>query len=119
MRKTTSLITTRFHTISKLESLEEYYLKLLQLHMSWQDENQLKECHQSYEEKYMEVIYSKLNDAQKCFFSCIITYITKCKTTFKNNDIWLVELEWRKSFLINVINEYVKRNLKYRVQKLE
>ena len=86
MRKTTSLITTRFHTISKLESLEEYYLKLLQLHMSWQDENQLKECHQSYEEKYMEVIYSKLNDAQKCFFSCIITYITKCKTTFKNND---------------------------------
>ena len=23
--------------------------------MPWQDENHLKECHQSYEEKYMEV----------------------------------------------------------------
>ena len=46
----------RFHIFSKLKSLEKYYLRLLQLCMSWREENQLKEYHQSYEEKYMEGI---------------------------------------------------------------
>ena len=30
-----------------------------------------------------------------------------------------MEQEWEKSFLINVITEHVKRNLKYHAQKLE
>ena len=55
MRKRTEPIAIRFYTISKLKILKEYYLKLLQLYMPLQDKNQLKECHMSYEEKYMEV----------------------------------------------------------------
>lgn len=31
----------------------------------------------------MEVFCSQLNDDQKCFF---VTYIMKCKITFKNNE---------------------------------
>ena len=56
LRKRTQSIVIRFHIFSKLKSLEKYYLRLLQLCMSWRDENQLKEYHQSYEEKYMEGI---------------------------------------------------------------
>lgn len=33
--------------------------------------------------RIMEVFCSQLNDDQKCFF---VTYIMKCKITFKNNE---------------------------------
>ena len=54
MGKTNLATCGRFYTNTKLKlkSLREYYLRLLQLYMPWQDKNQLKECHHSYEEKW-------------------------------------------------------------------
>ena len=65
-------------------------------------------------------IFSQLNDAQKHFLGFTMTYIMKCKTAFKSN---VKEPEpfhgsvVGKSFFINVITEYIKRNIKYHCQK--
>ena len=45
----------RFHKLSKLESQEEHYLRLLQLYMPWRNENELIQDNQSYEDRYKEV----------------------------------------------------------------
>ena len=45
----------RFYKVSKLKSPEEHYLRLLQLHMPWRNENELKQENQSYEDRYKEV----------------------------------------------------------------
>ena len=55
MRKRQRPVVIRFHTVSKLKSPEEHYMRLLQLYMPWRDENLLKDSTQSYEEKYIEV----------------------------------------------------------------
>ena len=44
-----------FHNVSKQESPEEHYLRLLQLNMPWRNENELKQDNQSYEDRYKEV----------------------------------------------------------------
>ena len=41
-----------FHKMSKLKSPEEHYLRVLQLHMPWRNENELKQDNQSYEDRY-------------------------------------------------------------------
>ena len=41
--------------MSKLKSPEGHYLRLLQLHMPWRNENELKQENQSYEDRYKEV----------------------------------------------------------------
>lgn len=56
-----------------------------------------------------------------------MTYLMKCKTAFKNNkeepEPFYIHLSGgvvvRKIYLVNVITEYVKRNLKYHGQKIE
>ena len=45
----------RFHKLSKLKTPEEHYLRLLQLYVSWRNENGLKQDNQSYEDRYKEV----------------------------------------------------------------
>ena len=45
----------RFHKVSKLNSPEEYYLRLLQLYIPWRNENELKQDSQSYGDRYKEV----------------------------------------------------------------
>ena len=45
----------RFHKSSKLKTPEEHYLRLLQLYVSWRNENGLKQDSQSYEDRYKEV----------------------------------------------------------------
>ena len=42
MRKRSQPCVIRFHKVSKLKSPGEHYLRLLQLYMSWRDENKLK-----------------------------------------------------------------------------
>ena len=207
MRKRTSPIVIRFHTVSKLKSPEEFYLRLLQLYMPWRDETQLKMIDQSYEERYMEVkeeceenlqkhepftpidyeelenlpdidesdeeddcnefaminpdmidyddgsdfmlqstsipsasvdnlflppeefysMCSGLNKTQRRFFNFFMTYVMMSKTCLRNNqgepNPFYIYLSGGagvgKSFLINVITEYAKRNLKFHGQNLD
>ena len=55
MRKHSRSCVICFHKVSKLKSPEEHYLRLLQLYMSWKNENELKQGNQSYEDRYKEV----------------------------------------------------------------
>ena len=41
--------------VPELKSPEGHYLRLLQLYMSWRNENELKQGNQSYEDRYKEV----------------------------------------------------------------
>ena len=41
--------------VPELKNLEGHYLRLLQLYMSWRNENELKQDNQSYEDRYKEV----------------------------------------------------------------
>ena len=55
MQKLSQPCVIRFHKLFKLKSPEEHYLRLLQLHMPWRNENELKQNKQSYENRYKEV----------------------------------------------------------------
>ena len=55
MRKRSRPCINRFHTVSKLKSPEEYYLRLLQSYMLWRNGKELKQANQSYEDRYKEV----------------------------------------------------------------
>ena len=48
---------TCFHKVSKLKSQEEHCLKFLQLHVSWRNENELKQENQSYDDTYKVECY--------------------------------------------------------------
>ena len=48
---------TYFHKVSKLKSQEEHCLKFLQLHVSWRNENELKQENQSYDDTYKVECY--------------------------------------------------------------
>ena len=55
MRRRSRPCVIRFYKVSKLKSLEEHCLRLLQLYMPWRNENELKQDNQSYEDGYKEV----------------------------------------------------------------
>ena len=55
MRKRSQPCVILFHKVSKLKSPEEHYLRLLQLFMSWRNENELKQDNLGYEDRYKEV----------------------------------------------------------------
>ena len=71
--------------------------------------------------------FSQLNGVQDNFCSFIMTHVMKCITAFKSNEgkpgPFYVHLtggaRMGKSFLMDVIIEYVKINVKYYGQKLE
>ena len=45
----------RYHKFSKFSVPEQYYMVLLQLYMSWRDENAIIDSFTSYEEKFNDV----------------------------------------------------------------
>ena len=55
MRKYNRSCVIHFYKASKLKSPVEHYLRLLQLYISWREENELKQGSRSSEDRHKEI----------------------------------------------------------------
>ena len=54
-----------FHVVFKLKNLEDHYLGLSQLYMTWRNENELKQNNQSNQDRYKDIEYDILCNTKK------------------------------------------------------
>ena len=65
MRKGTQFLVMKYHKVSELEDPELHYMTLLQLHMLWRNEDDLKRDCSTYAEKFGFIKYDLMRNIEK------------------------------------------------------